>query len=152
MTAPVTRLDDVDRAIIEHLQADGRMPYSRLGAAVGLSEAAARQRVRRLLHDGVIQVVAVTDPLKVGKKRVALLGLRVSGPTATVAEALRELDEVAYLVVTAGSFDLLAEVMVADDDELLALVNRIRSLPQVASTETFIYLDLAKQTFAWGAR
>jgi Lrp/AsnC family transcriptional regulator for asnA, asnC and gidA len=152
MQEPIIRLDDVDRAIVEHLQRDGRLPYSRLGDAVGLSEAATRQRVRRLLHEGVIQVVAVTNPLKVGKKRVAMLGLRVDGPTGDVSDQLSAFPEVAYLVVTAGSFDLLAEVMVADDAELLNLTNRIRSLPGVATTETFVYLDLAKQTYAWGAR
>jgi Lrp/AsnC family transcriptional regulator for asnA, asnC and gidA len=152
MQEPIIRLDDVDRAIVEHLQRDGRLPYSRLGDAVGLSEAATRQRVRRLLHEGVIQVVAVTNPLKVGKKRVAMLGLRVDGPTGYVSDQLSAFPEVAYLVVTAGSFDLLAEVMVADDAELLNLANRIRSLPGVATTETFVYLDLAKQTYAWGAR
>ena len=146
-----TNLDAIDRAIIERLQADGRVPYTRLGAAVGLSEAAARQRVQRLIDAGVLQVVGVTNPLSVGRRRMAMIGVRSSGPTDEPAAALRQIDDIDYLVVTAGSFDFLCEVVVADDDELMALGNRIRSVPGVITTETFIYLDLVKQTFTWGA-
>jgi Lrp/AsnC family transcriptional regulator for asnA, asnC and gidA len=146
-----THLDRTDRAIIEHLQADGRTPYTRLGAAVGLSEAAARQRVQRLVDSGVMQVVAVTNPLSIGYRRMAMIGVRTEGPTDQVGAALQAMDDIDYLVVTAGSFDFLAEVVVSDDGELLALTNRIRAVDGVTSTETFIYLDLVKQTFEWGA-
>lgn len=146
-----TPLDRIDRAIIEQLQADGRAPYTRLGAAVGLSEAAVRQRVQRLVDSGVIQVVAVTNPLSLGYRRMAMIGVRTEGPTEGVAATLQAMDDIDYLVVTAGSFDFLAEVVVSDDGELLALTNRIRAVPGVTSTETFIYLDLVKQTFEWGA-
>jgi len=144
-------LDDTDRAIMEELQRDGRVPYTRLGAAVGLSEAAARARVQRLIDSGIMQVVAVTNPLSHGYRRMAMIGVRTEGPTDGVAEALHAMPDVDYLVVSAGSFDLLAEAVVADDAALLALTNRIRSVPGVTSTETFIYLDLVKQTFTWGA-
>jgi Lrp/AsnC family transcriptional regulator for asnA, asnC and gidA len=144
-------LDDVDRAIIEHLQRDGRMPYTRLGAAVGLSEAAVRQRVQRLIDNGVMQVVAVTNPLSLGFRRMAMIGVRTSGPSDQIAEQLQAMNDIDYLVVTAGSFDLMAEVVVSDDRDLLDLVNRIRSVPGVVGTESFIYLDLKKQTFTWGA-
>lgn len=146
-----TQIDRVDRAIIEELQRDGRVPYTRLGSAVGLSEAAVRQRVQRLLDSGVMQVVAVTNPLSHGKRRMAMIGVRTEGPTDDIAKTLQSMDDIDYLVVSAGSFDLMAEVVVADDGDLLDLTNRIRSVPGVRSTETFIYLDLVKQTFTWGA-
>jgi Lrp/AsnC family transcriptional regulator for asnA, asnC and gidA len=145
-------LDDVDRAIIEQLQIDGRTPYTRLATAVGLSEAAVRQRVQRLVESGVMQVVAVTDPLMLGLRRMAMIGVRAEGDTSTIAEKLRDFDDIDYLVITAGSFDLLLEVVVGDDGALLELTNRIRSVPGVRATETFIYLDLVKQTYSWGAR
>lgn len=144
-------MDDIDRAVIEQLQRDGRMPYTKLAGLVGLSEAAVRQRVQRLLDHDVIDVVAVTNPLKLGMRRMALIGVRTTGPTVTVAEALEAMPEVEYLALTAGSFDVLAEVVVGDDAQLLDLANRIRAVDGVMSTETFIYLDLLKQTFAWGA-
>jgi Lrp/AsnC family transcriptional regulator, regulator for asnA, asnC and gidA len=144
-------LDDVDRSIIEQLQRDGRMPYTRLGSLVGLSEAAVRQRVQRLVDADVIDIVAVSNPLKLGMRRMAMIGVRTEGPSSEVAEQLETFRDIEYLAVTAGSFDLLAEVVVGDDLALLDLTNRIRAVPGVVATETFIYLDLVKQTFAWGA-
>jgi Lrp/AsnC family transcriptional regulator, regulator for asnA, asnC and gidA len=146
-------LDDVSRAIIEQLQQDGRRPYARIAAAVGLSEAAVRQRVQRLLDAGVMQIVAVTDPLELGFGRQAMVGIRVSGPVSPVADAIAELDEVDYVVVTAGSFDLLAEVVAESDEGLLEILSdQIRTIPGVVTTETFVYLRLRKQTYSWGVR
>jgi Lrp/AsnC family transcriptional regulator, regulator for asnA, asnC and gidA len=146
-----SNLDDTDRAIIEQLQADGRTPYTRLASVVGLSEAAVRQRVQRMVDGGVMQVVAVTDPLMLGLRRMAMIGVRSEGDTSAIADTLRGFDDIDYLVITAGSFDLLLEVVVRDDRALLDLTNRIRSVPGVRATETFIYLDLVKQTYTWGA-
>ena len=146
-----SHLDPTDQAIVEHLQRDGRMPYTRLDTAVGLSEAAVRQRVQRLIDSGVMQVVAVTNPLSIGYRRMAMIGVRTEGPSDTVAASLQAMPDIDYLVVTAGSVDLLCEVVVSDDRDLLELTNRIRRVPGVVSTETFIYLDLVKQTFTWGA-
>jgi len=146
-----TQIDHIDRSIIEQLQRDGRVPYTRLGAAVGLSEAAVRQRVQRLTDAGVMQVVAVTNPLSHGKRRMAMIGVRTEGPTDDIAKTLQSMPDIDYLVVTAGTFDLMAEVVVNDDLDLLDLTNRIRQVPGVRNTETFIYLDLVKQTFTWGA-
>lgn len=147
------RLDDVSKRIIELLQDDGRASYATIAKAVGLSEAAARQRVQRLLESGVMQIVAVTDPLHVGFTRQAMIGIRVSGELTPAADALAGLAQVAYVVTTAGSFDLLCEVVCEDDDELLDLVGReIRTLPGVVSTETFVYLKLNKQHYNWGTR
>ncbi|MGA4543882.1 Lrp/AsnC family transcriptional regulator [Uniformispora flossi] len=146
-------LDSVSKAIIEQLQEDGRRSYAAIGKAVGLSEAAVRQRVQRLLDQGVMQIVAVTDPLTVGFHRQAMVGLRVEGDIEPVADILATMDEVDYVVITAGSFDLIAELVCEDDDHLLDLINkRIRAIPGVRSTESFVYLKLRKQTYTWGTR
>lgn len=146
-------LDDVSKAIIEQLQQDGRRSYAAIGKVVGLSEAAVRQRVQRLIDSGVMQVVAVTDPLELGFARQAMVGIRVNGPLEPVADAIAELREVDYVVVTAGSYDLLVEVVCETDEHLLELISgRIRTIEGVASTETFMYLSLRKQTYSWGVR
>ncbi|WP_432542903.1 Lrp/AsnC family transcriptional regulator [Kineococcus sp. SYSU DK002] len=150
---PAPALDDVSKRIIEVLQEDGRMSYAAIGKAVGLSEAAVRQRVQRLLDGGVMQIVAVTDPLQVGFSRQAMVGIRAEGDTRVVADRLVELPEIDYVVVTAGSFDVLVEVVCEDDDGLLELINdKIRSIPGVVATETFVYLKLRKQLYNWGTR
>ena len=146
-------LDDVSKAIIEQLQGDGRRSYAEIGKAVGLSEAAVRQRVQKLTDSGVMQVVAVTDPMQLGFYRQAMIGIRVAGELSPAADAVAALDQVAYVVTTAGSFDLLCEVVCEDDQELLELVgSTIRALPGVISTETFVYLKLNKQHYNWGTR
>ncbi|MFM9373110.1 Lrp/AsnC family transcriptional regulator [Streptomyces sp. Da 82-17] len=146
-------VDAVSLAIIEQLQEDGRRPYAAIGKAVGLSEAAVRQRVQKLLDQGVMQIVAVTDPLTVGFRRQAMLGINVEGDLDPVAEALSAMPEVEYIVITAGSFDLMVEVVCEDDDQLLDVINkRVRTLPGVRSTESFVYLKLKKQTYMWGTR
>ena len=145
-------LDDVSRAIIEQLQEDGRRPYARIATAVGLSEAAVRQRVQRLIDAGVMQIVAVTDPLQVGFSRQAMVSVRTSGDARAVADELAGSPEVDYVVITAGPMDVLAEVVCEDDDQLLAVVARIRAVAGVRSTETSLYLGLRKQTYAWGTR
>jgi Lrp/AsnC family transcriptional regulator, regulator for asnA, asnC and gidA len=146
-------LDDVSKAIIEQLQQDGRRSYAAIGKVVGLSEAAVRQRVQRLTESGVIQVVAVTDPLQLGFARQAMVGIRCRGELEVVAEALGELQEVDYVVITAGSYDLLVEVVAESDDHLLELISaKIRTIANVESTETFMYLKLQKQTYSWGVR
>jgi Lrp/AsnC family transcriptional regulator for asnA, asnC and gidA len=148
-----TTLDTVSKAIVEQLQEDGRRPYSEIGKAVGLSETATRQRVQKLQDAGILQIVAVTDPLQLGFARQAMIGVRVSGDTRVAAARMTELPGVTYVVSTAGSFDLLVEVVCESDDDLIDLLNdRIRSLPDVASTETFVYLKLHRQLYNWGTR
>ena len=147
------QLDQISKAIIEQLQVDGRRSYAEIGKAVGLSEAAVRQRVQRLTESGVMQVVAVTDPMQLGFYRQAMVGIRVSGDTTLVAEQLGRIAAVDYVVLTAGNFDILAEVVCENDDDLIALLNKeIRSIPGVQSTETFVYLKLEKQFYNWGTR
>jgi Lrp/AsnC family transcriptional regulator, regulator for asnA, asnC and gidA len=145
-------LDALDRALIGELQADGRASYAALAKAVGLSEAAVRQRVQRLLAAGVMQIVAVTDPLTVNLARQAMVGIRVDGDTREVARRLAEIEEVDYVVLSAGTFDILCEVTCEDDDSLIELLNsHIRVVPGIRSTETFVYLKLVKQTYAWSS-
>jgi Lrp/AsnC family transcriptional regulator, regulator for asnA, asnC and gidA len=149
---PPLLLDQVSRQIIEQLQQDGRRSYAAIGKAVGLSEAAVRQRVQRLTESGAMQIVAVTDPLTLGFRRQAMIGIRCGGDLDRVAGDLAAMAEIDYVVVTAGSFDLLIEVVCADDDDLLEVLGRVRAIPSVTSTETFVYLKLRKQTYSWGTR
>ena len=147
---PQHTVDAVDEVIIRELQADGRRPYTHLAKTVGLSEAAIRQRVQRLIDQEVMQVVAVTDPVSLGFQRAAMVAITVDGDMRRVARALAEL---VYVVLAAGSIDVLAEVVVADDEALLTLLNdRIRMIPGVRTTETSIYLSIEKQTYQWGTR
>jgi Lrp/AsnC family transcriptional regulator, regulator for asnA, asnC and gidA len=146
-------LDDTNKQIIEHLQRDGRMSYATLAKTIGLSEAAVRQRVQRLLDGGLMQIVAVTDPLTLGFARQAMVGIKVSGDLRVVADELAKIPEVDYVVICAGGYDLLCELVCTDDAHLLELLNdQVRAVPGVAATETFMYLKLAKQTYAWGTR
>ena len=146
-------LDDVSKGIIEQLQEDGRRSYAEIGKAVGLSEAAVRQRVQKLTDSGVMQVVAVTDPMQLGFYRQAMIGIRATGDTTKVAEQLAAIREIDYVVLTAGSFDIMAEVVCESDEDLIELLNhRIRAIEGVLSTETFVYLKLQKQFYNWGTR
>jgi Lrp/AsnC family transcriptional regulator, regulator for asnA, asnC and gidA len=146
-------LDDIAKRIIEELQADGRRSYAAIAKTVGLSEAAVRQRIQRLLDAGVMQIVAVTNPLTLGFQRQAMIGVRADGDLRAVADRLADLDDVDYVVVTAGSFDILVELVAEDDEHLLRVLNeQIRKVPGVRDTETFMYLRLTKQTYSWGTR
>ena len=151
--ASSTLLDAPNRAIIEALQRDGRQPYGAIAEEVGLSEAAVRRRVQRLRESGIMQIVAVTDPLQLGFTRQAMIGISVEGDVRHVAEKLSGMHEVDYVVMCAGRFDLLAEIVCEDDERLLHVLNdSVRSIPGVRATETFLYLKLAKQTYTWGTR
>ena len=151
--AKSSQLDDVSKSIIEELQHDGRKSYAEIGKAVGLSEAAVRQRVQKLTESGVMQVVAVTDPMQLGFYRQAMIGIRCGGDTREIADQIAELMAVDYVVLTAGSFDILVEVVCENDEDLITLLNeKIRTLPGVTSTETFVYLRLHKQFYNWGTR
>ena len=146
-------LDDVSKAIVEQLQQDGRRSYADIGKHVGLSEAAVRQRVQRLTETGVLQIVAVTDPMQLGFYRQAMIGIRVSGDVREIADRLAALPAIDYVVLTAGTFDLLVEVVCENDDDLIELLNaEVRTLPGVVSTDTFVYLKLRKQFYNWGTR
>jgi len=144
-------LDEVDKAIIRELQVDGRMPYAHLGPKVGLSQAAVRQRVQRLTGSGVIQVVAVTDPLMLGFTLQAMVGIRATGDLRELARRLAKVPEIDYVVVTSGRFDILVEVVCTGHEQLFELLNdEVRSLDGVLVAEAFTYVHLEKQSYSWG--
>jgi Lrp/AsnC family transcriptional regulator for asnA, asnC and gidA len=145
-------LDDADRAIIELLQADGRLPFTKVALAVGLTEGAIRQRVQRLTDAGVMQIVAVTDPLSLGIRRVAMVGIRVNGDVEQTASSLAALPEIEYLIATSGRYDAMFEIIVDDDEHLMRFLSSLRTRDDVAEAESFVCLKVFKQTFSWGAR
>ncbi|HEY2353757.1 MAG TPA: Lrp/AsnC family transcriptional regulator [Gaiellaceae bacterium] len=149
--APLRRVDDVDRRIIEALQSNGRESFRGIAARVGVSEATVRARYGRLTSEGILQVVAVTNPLGLGFEQ-ALIGVKTSGPPSAVADEISRWPEADYVVVTAGQFDVVVEVVTSGRTELLELTNRIRALDGVVSTETFLYLEMWKQLYDWGTR
>ncbi|HXY80416.1 MAG TPA: Lrp/AsnC family transcriptional regulator [Gaiellaceae bacterium] len=148
--APARRVDELDRRVIEALQVNGRGSFRGIAGRLGVSEATVRSRYARLVGEGILQVVAVTNPLGLGFDQ-ALVGLKTSGPPGIVADELARWPEVDYVVVTAGQFDLVVEIVASDRHELLELTNRMRGLDGVVSTETFLYLEMWKQLYDWGA-
>ena len=145
------RIDALDQGIIEALQASGRESFRAIAARLGVSEATVRARYARLCDDDILQVVGVTNPLGLGFEQ-ALIGLKTTGSPQPVADEIATWAEADYVVVTAGQYDLVVEIVVADRRELLELTNRMRELDGVVSTETFLYLDLVKQLYDWGTR
>lgn len=145
-------LDRIDQRLIEALQNNGREPFRRIAAEVGVSEATIRARYQRLCDENILQVTGVTNPLGLGFDAQAMVGIRTSGPPEPVAEAIAQWDEADYVVVTAGQFDVLVELICANRRQLLDVTNRMRALDGVVSTETFLYLELRKQLYDWGAR
>jgi Lrp/AsnC family transcriptional regulator, regulator for asnA, asnC and gidA len=144
----------LDKRIIEHLQEDGRRPFTQIAADLGVSEAAVRARTNRLVERGILQIVGVTDPLKLGFHQQAMIGVRCErNQLLAVAEAVSAFNEVAYVVITAGTFDLLIEVVCENNEALLTfLTERLRAVDGVRETETFVYLRMVKQTYQWGTR
>jgi Lrp/AsnC family transcriptional regulator, regulator for asnA, asnC and gidA len=144
------RLDEVDRGIIVALQRNGREPFRRIAAGLGVSEATVRARYARLVDDAILQVTGVTNPLGLGFDAQAMVGVRTSGPPEPVAEEIAQWAEAGYVVITAGQFDVLVELVCEDRRHLLELTSRIRSIESVSSTESFLYLELWKQLYDWG--
>ena len=152
MNAPAVKLDPVNRRIIEILQREGRCPYTSIARELGISEAAVRARVQRLTDAGVLDVVAVTNPLKLGFDVMALVGVQANSDLGHVADVVSEWAETSYVVITSGSYDLLVEVVCEHNRHLLDVVQRLREIDGVKSTATFMYLDMVKMTYAWGTR
>ena len=146
-------LDDISKRIVELLQEDGRRPYAEIGREVGLSEAAARQRVQRMTEAGVIQIVAVTDPLQLGFHRMSMIGIRVDADPRVVAQELTKITELVYVVVTLGTFDILVEAVCESDEDIIDLIStRIRTITGVVHTESLLYAGLYKDLYNWGTR
>lgn len=143
-------VDDIDRKLIRHLQADGRASYTSLAGQVGLSDAAVRQRVNHLTDTGVIDIVAVTDPVKLGLAFQALLGLTISGDARAIAKAVGDHDDAVYVVMTTGRYDLIAEMVSADGDGFVEVTSAVRAIEGVETVEVMTYLGITKQTYDWG--
>jgi Lrp/AsnC family transcriptional regulator, regulator for asnA, asnC and gidA len=151
VTKPL-HLDDQSKEIIALLQQDGRMSYAAIATQVGLSEAAVRQRAQRLMEQGVMQIVAVTDPLQLGFAWEVMIGVRVTGNVKAVADALGEIDAIDFIVLTGGKFDIILEVVAESDQKLITLTDKIRGIPGVVGCETLVYLSTRKQAYSWGVR
>ena len=145
------RIDALDQGIIEALQANGRESFRRIAGRLGVSEATVRARYTRLAADDILQVVAVTNPLGLGFEQ-ALVGVKTTGAPQPIADEIASWEEADYVVVTAGQYDLLVECVAADRADLLDVTNRMRALDGVASTETFLYMQMVKQLYDWGTR
>jgi Lrp/AsnC family transcriptional regulator for asnA, asnC and gidA len=147
-------VSDLDKRIIEQLQEDGRRPFTQIAADLGVSEAAVRARATRMIDRGILQVVGVTDPLKLGFQQMAMIGIKVQADRLIeVAEEIAAFPETDYVVVTAGAYDILVECVAEDNDALLHfLSDKLRKIPGVRETETFVYLRLVKQSYQWGTR
>jgi Lrp/AsnC family transcriptional regulator, regulator for asnA, asnC and gidA len=145
-------LDAVDQSIIEALQRNGRESFRRIAASVGVSEATIRARYARLCEDDILQVTGITNPLGLGFEAQAMVGIRTTGPPEPVANEIATWDEAGYVVITAGQFDIIVELLCGDRRQLLDVTNRIRALETVVSTESFLYLELLKQIYDWGTR
>jgi Lrp/AsnC family transcriptional regulator, regulator for asnA, asnC and gidA len=148
--APARRTDDLDRSIIEALQANGRESFRAIASRVGVSEATVRARYGRLTTEGILQVVGVTNPLGLGYEQ-ALVGVKTSGSPEDAADEIVRWPEADYVIATAGQFDLVVELVATDRRHLLELTSRLRALPDVVSTETFVYLEMWKQLYDWGS-
>ena len=154
-TPPVRNGEEMsalDQEILRHLQEDGRRPFTQIAAELGVSEAAVRARTNRLIERGVLQIVGVTDPLKLGYDQMAMIGVRCDGDQLLpAAEAIAKFPEVIYVVVTAGAYDLLVEAVCEDNESLLRfLAEKLRMVTGVRATETFVYLRIVKQAYQWG--
>lgn len=147
-------VSELDKRIIEHLQTDGRRPFTQIAAEIGVSEAAVRARTNRLIERGILQVVGVTDPLRLGFQQMAMIGIRCErDKLIDVSEQVAAMSEVDYVVITAGTYDLIIEVVSEDNEALLRfLTEKLRAIQGVRETETFVYLRMVKQTYQWGTR
>jgi Lrp/AsnC family transcriptional regulator for asnA, asnC and gidA len=142
-------LDHLDHQIVDALVQDGRRPYVRIAADLGVSEASVRQRVARLTADGVMQIMAVTNPLKLGFEVVCMLGITVDKASLEQAgEELAALPEVTYLVACTGRFDYLVEVTCQDNRHLMDfLAHKLGAVTGIGSTESFGYLSVLKESY-----
>jgi len=145
------RIDALDQRIIEALQANGRESFRGIAAQLGVSEATIRARYAKLCADDILQVVGVTNPLGLGFEQ-ALVGVKTAGSPQPVADEIASWDEADYVVITAGQYDLVVELVASHRRELLELTDRMRAIEGVVSTETFLYLDMVKQLYDWGTR
>jgi len=142
-------LDDVDRYLIDALRKDGRVPFAQVAEQLGVSPGMIRQRFNRLVEQGFVKVIAITNPVQHGLRTMAMVGIRTDGNRMLeVADKVARLEEVIYLVVASGRFDILAEVVCRDHDDLLRfMTERLYGIEGVRETETFIHLRIVKEIY-----
>jgi Lrp/AsnC family transcriptional regulator for asnA, asnC and gidA len=150
-TDPVT-LDAVDRRVVAALQVDGRRAFRSIADELGISESVVRYRVQRLEKAGILQVVGIADPLKIGFDLMAMVGINVRpGTVRTVSASLQALPESSYVAAVAGRFDVLVEIVCRDTAHFQQLLNdRIHLIDGITGTESFLILEIHKMAYGWG--
>jgi Lrp/AsnC family transcriptional regulator for asnA, asnC and gidA len=142
-------LDDIDRSIIEAMRKDGRVAFSQIAGQLDVSPGMIRLRYNRLVETGILKVAAISNPLRMGFKTMALIGIRVDvSRLSEIAEKISQLDEVIYLIITSGRYDLFAEVMTRDHADLLNFLSRkLSSIDGVRESESFMHLKIVKEVY-----
>lgn len=145
-------LDDIDRRVVAALQAEGRRAFSSIADEFGISESVVRYRVQRLEEAGILQVVGIADPLRIGFDLMAMVGVRVvPGSVADVCDALQSLPETSYVAAVAGRYDVLVEVVCRDTRHFQQLLTeQVHEIAGVSSTESFLILEIHKMAYGWG--
>ena len=145
-------LDEVDQAIISFLQYDGRMPFTQIAQELGVTEGAVRRRVNKLVEENKLQIVGIVEPQELGWEEAGMIAISVQPDRiTTVAEAIAQLPEVAYLFQAAGEFDLFAEVYCKDKQHFVSFLNeKLQKIPGVERTRSFLILKMHKLSYRWG--
>ncbi len=146
---PLPALDDIDLKIIEALRKEGRAAFAQIAEQLGVSPGMIRQRYNRLVDQGFLKVVAITNPLRMGYKTMAMIGIRAEGSKLLeVAEKISKLDEVIYMIVASGRFDIFAEVICRDHEDLLRFITeKLSTIDGVRESESFMHLKIIKEVY-----
>jgi len=142
-------LDHTARRIVAMLQEDGRCPNTVIARDLGISEATVRARIDALRASGVLQIVGLTDPGNMGFGVMAMIGVQAASDLGLIAQQVSTWPETTYVVISAGSYDMLVEVVCRDNADLLRIAEQLRAVPGVRSTESFIYISRHKLNYAW---
>ncbi len=145
------QVDETDIAIIQRLQQDGRTPYADIASELGLAASTVQQRANRLINSGVIKIRAVTDPMTLGVPITATIGFKIVGQhLRDAAKKISEFEEIGWVAICAGPYDLLAELACKDNEHLLNIIEALSKIKGVRSSETLLYLKIEKNTYQWG--
>jgi Lrp/AsnC family transcriptional regulator for asnA, asnC and gidA len=145
----VSETDEIDLQIIEALQKDGRVAFAQIAEQLNVSPGMIRLRYNRLVEEGYLRVTAITNPLRMGFKTMAMIGIRAEGSKLLeVAEKISKLDEVIYMIVTSGRFDIFAEVVCRDHEHLLRFITeKLSPIDGVRDSESFMHLKIVKEVY-----
>ena len=148
-TAQFDSLDETDLKIIEALRKDGRVAFAQIAEQLNVSPGMIRQRYNRLVEQGYLKVVAITNPLRMGFTSMAMIGIRVDGSKLlTVAEKVSRLDEVIYMIISSGRFDIFAEVVCRNHEDLLRFITeKLSVIDGVRESEAFMHLKIIKEVY-----